>query len=300
MRPDLKVMQLSSGRDLAWIEVGDPRGAPVFAFHGCPGRSYEFTFHDQAARDCKVRLIAPDRPGYGHSSYEPRRKLSHFPSLVAQLADHLEVDAFSVVGHSQGGPHALVCARFLSQRVSACGVVSGLAPPTQPAMNEGMLLSNRIQWALYSRWPPGLDWLAAAFGWVLVPVVAPLLREGRRHPESGLDRFSRMLPPCDAEVIARPDIRAQLVAEAAEFTPATLRTSVQDMAMGIRDWGFSVGDVEVPVHLWHGDLDRNIPLAQGRIMAHAIPEAILHTCPGEGHWLVVNHLEEIFNELASH
>lgn len=88
------------------------------------------------------------------------------------------------------------------------------------------------------------------------------------------------------------------MAEAAEFAPSTLRTSVQDMALGIRPWDFSVEDIAVPVHMWHGDLDRNVPLAHDRALATLIPHATLHECSGEGHWLVVGRTPEILELLA--
>jgi pimeloyl-ACP methyl ester carboxylesterase len=295
---DTVVMELADGRDLAWIQSGDPDGVPVFAFHGSPGRCHEFAVHDAIARDCGVRLVALDRPGYGHSTYQPRRTLADFPGDVVQLADHLGIKTFAVLGHSAGGPHALACARFLPHRVIGCAVASGVAPPGHPSGTEKMFLSNRIQWAIYTHWPRRLDVLASALWWLLSPVVAIALRLGRRNPEAGLDRFSRMLPPCDLEVTRRPEIRAQLVKEAASFTPHVARTSIQDMAAGIRDWGFGLVDIEVPVHIWHGDLDRTIPLVQGQAIAGQTPNATLHECPGEGHWLVVDHMEEILRTVT--
>jgi pimeloyl-ACP methyl ester carboxylesterase len=270
----------------------------VFAFHGSPGRCYEFAVHEAVARACGVRLIAIDRPGYGHSTYKPRRRLADFPGDVAQLADHLGIRTFAVVGHSAGGPHAVACARFLPHRVVACGVASGVAPPGTPGATEGMFLSNRIQWPIYAHWPPRLDVVAVALGWLVSPLVAAGLRLARRNPEKGLERFSAMLPPCDQEVTARPEVRAQLVAEATEFTAHVARTSIQDMATCIRDWGFSLETVDAPVHIWHGDLDRNVPFVQGAWLARLIPTATLHECPGEGHWLLVDHMSEILRTLA--
>jgi len=292
-------MRLDDGRDLAWFEVGAPRGVPVFVFHGSPGRSFEFSIYDQVARRVKVRLISLDRPGYGHSTYKPRRKLGDFGSDIRQFADHLGVDTFSVLGHSGGGPHALACARFLPERVRRCAVVSGVAPPGRANMTEGMMLTNRMQWVLYSRWPAKLDGLAATLGWLVAPVLAAFLKYGLRHPETRLDGFAKMLPACDAEVVARPEIRAQLVAEAREFSLPTARTAIQDMALCIRPWDFSLADIDVVVDIWHGDRDRNVPLAQGQELARTIPNASLHECVGEGHWLVVDHMEEILIALAS-
>src|SRR5438270_6404019 len=39
---DTRVIRLADGRDLAWVELGDPDGAPVFVFHGAPGSAGQF------------------------------------------------------------------------------------------------------------------------------------------------------------------------------------------------------------------------------------------------------------------
>jgi pimeloyl-ACP methyl ester carboxylesterase len=108
----------------------------------------------------------------------------------------------------------------------------------------------------------------------------------------------QMLPECDAAVVSRPEIHANLVAEAATFNFATLRASIQDMAICIRDWGFALQEIETPIYLWHGELDRNVPVAHAYHEARAIPFATLHLCPGEGHWLLVDHMAEVLPAAA--
>lgn len=297
---ETRAIQLDDRRDLAWIEVGDPSGTPVIALHGSPGRGMDFAVYHATASKCGVRLIGVDRPGYGHSAYQPRRSLSDWPGDVSQLADHLGLARFGVIGHSAGGPHALACARYLSARLLGCGVLSGLAPQAHTPITQGMLLSNRIQTALYRRWPSSLDGVAVCMGILAFPLVAPMLRHGRRHPEREVDRIMRqMLPECDAAVVARPEIHATLVADATRFDYVTLRTSIQDMAACIRDWGFELQDIEMPIHLWHGDLDRNVPVAHAQIQKSALPSASLHLCAGEGHWLLVDHMAEVLSVVAA-
>ena len=292
-RPETKVIQLDDGRDLAWIEVGDPAGAAVFAFHGSPGLGMDFSIYHDTASHGGVRLIAVDRPGYGRSTYQPRRRLSQWPADVSQLAEHLRIERFGVIGHSCGGPHALACARFLPQRLLGCGVLSGLAPQAREPMTEGMLAAIRVQTAIYRHWPRALDPIAAGLWHVTRPPVRAALQYGRRDPQKGLDRMQKMLPPCDAAVVSRPELRPAMLAEVTGFTDAVLRTSIQDMAIGIRDWGFHLEDIEVSVHIWHGELDRNIPISHAHRQADTIPGATLHACPGEGHWLLVDHMSEI-------
>ncbi len=298
--PETRVIQLADRRDLAWMEVGDSGGTPVIALHGSPGRGTDFAVYHATALKCGVRVIGVDRPGYGHSAYHPRRSLSDWPDDVSQLAYHLGLERFGVIGHSAGGPHALACARFLSRRLLGCGVLSGFAPQARTPITEGMLLSNRIQTALYRHWPSNLDGVALGMGLLAIPLVAPMLRHARRHPEREVDRMMRqMLPECDAVVVSRPEIHANLVAEAATFNYETLRTSIQDMAICIRDWGFELQDIETPIHIWHGELDRNVPVAHAHGQESTIPSATLHLCAGEGHWLLVDHMAEVLRVVAA-
>ena len=293
-------MRLADGRDLAWVEVGDPAGIPVICFHGAPGRGMEFAMHHSTALGCAVRMIAVDRPGYGHSAHHSNRRLSDWANDVAQLGDHLGLERFGVIGHSAGGPHALACARYIPHRLIGCGVLSGLAPQAHAPMVDGMVLSNRIQMAIYRHWPNSLDWLAVGLWLIALPILEPILQHGARHPEAGFDRMMRrMLPDCDFEVVLRPEVRNVLLAEASAFGSATLRASVQDMAIGIREWGFDLQEIGLPIHVWHGDLDRNVPVAHAHHLVETIPEATLHLCPGEGHWTLVDHMRAILTVIAA-
>jgi hypothetical protein len=55
-----------------------------------------------------------------------------------------------------------------------------------------------------------------------------------------------------------------------------------------------------PVFLWHGELDRNVPVVAGRHLASAIPNCRATFYPQDAHLSVpFNHLEEIFRVLAT-
>ena len=114
---DTVVMDLPDGRELAWLESGDPKGPAVFVFHGTPGSRLEVSCDQVPIISSGVRFIAVDRPGYGHSTFQRGRRLADWASDVTRLADHLKIDGFSVIGVSGGGPHAAACARLFP---SAC------------------------------------------------------------------------------------------------------------------------------------------------------------------------------------
>ena len=95
-----QTMALSDGRMLGFAQYGDPLGKPVFFFHGGAGSRLEHPAHVCAVG---VRIIVIDRPGHGLSDYHPERQLLDWPLDVAQLADHLQIDRFYVLGWSAGG-----------------------------------------------------------------------------------------------------------------------------------------------------------------------------------------------------
>ena len=69
-------LKRADGRQLGYAEYGDPTGHPVFAFHGVPGARYMFRPTAGPAIRHGLRIIAPDRPGYGLSEPQPGRQLA--------------------------------------------------------------------------------------------------------------------------------------------------------------------------------------------------------------------------------
>src|SRR5258706_3314960 len=276
------VLRLEAGRELAYAEYGDPTGTPVIGFHGTRGSSKQISPFDAAARAEQVRLIAPDRPGYGHSTYDPHRRLVDWPRDVAELADHLGFARFGAFGVSGGGPHAAACAHALAPRLIGAAIVSGVAPPDTPGGLEHMMPMNRLNFTL-ARQSPLLVW----------PAMAAMLFTLRHFPDYALDAMLRGLPEPDRRILARRELADVLIAEARHGSPKAARAAAQDFALFARPWRFRIEDIAVPVHVWHGDVDVNVPVSHGRAQADRIPNAKLHLCPNEGHMLFVEHGPEI-------
>jgi pimeloyl-ACP methyl ester carboxylesterase len=256
-----RVFELSGHRDLAWIEYGVPDGVPVMVFHGSPGTRLFFSPQAEAAARDGARLIAPDRPGYGHSTYDPVRSYEGWARDVGQLADHLGLETFAVLGTSSGGPNAAGCARFLGDRLIGCAIVSGPAPPEAQISTREMLRTNRIVRRLASVAP---WWLRFAMG--------VGMRRGQREPEWSLAWMDRTLPPCDVAVIGRPEIRAALRDEFARpLSPTAAKAAVQDLRLELAPWGFALRDIATRVHVWHGNLDRNVVVENGIYQANGTP-----------------------------
>ncbi len=283
---DTVVTGLPDGRDLAWLELGDATCPAVFVFHGSPGSRLQVSFDEGPIRAARVRFIAVDRPGHGLSTFQRDRRLADWASDIACLADHLHIDTFSVVGISGGGPHAAACARFLPDRVLRAGIVSGVGPLADPGSEDDMVTFNRL-----------IVRLARRSRYLAYPLFALNASFFRHCPEAAIRAAAGQSPVADREVMSRPDVRSAYI-ESYRRTPASsARAAAQDFSLFARDWGFRLEDITPPVHIWHGDDDRNVPISHGRLQAERIPGARMHDCPGQGHLLFLARLEEILRSV---
>jgi pimeloyl-ACP methyl ester carboxylesterase len=146
-------IQLSGKRLLAYAEYGDPGGVPVFLFHGLPGSRLAWGLLPDNPFPPGLRIVAPDRPGYGRSDPNPYHTLLDWANDVTQLADALAIDTFAIVGISGGGPGALACAWKMPERVTSVGVVACPAPTDASGVFKGMSRTNRFFMKLAWRLP---------------------------------------------------------------------------------------------------------------------------------------------------
>lgn len=130
------------------------------------------------------------------------------------------------------------------------------------------------------------------------PAFAGLLALQLRNPERAIARMARGLPKPDREALADPLVRGRLVAEVRESLVHGTEGAVSDFRIFARPWGFALREIRVPVHVWHGELDRNSPAAMARSVAAAIPGARVNIGPRGGHLYPMQHLEDVLKGLG--
>jgi len=281
------VIELLDGRYLGFAEYGDPHGVPVFCFHGTPGSRLQIAPSASRPVPPGLRLIAPDRPGYGFSTFYRERRLVDWPNDVAALADYLGIERFAVMGISGGGPHALVCAHALGARLIGVGCVSGVGPLGDPSAQEGMMFLNRLLTTLAQRARP-----------LMRGMMKMQANAMQRDPEKQFDALLGRLPQADRDILADPEFRAQMVDDFRRGSATAALAAAQDFEIFAGDWGFSLGDIAVKVHYWQGGVDRNVPAHHAELMAARTPGAELHRYPDEGHFLIVKRIDEILSTIT--
>jgi pimeloyl-ACP methyl ester carboxylesterase len=275
---------LSDGRRLSFAEFGDRKGKPVFYFHGFPGSRLEAKLAHGISRESKIRFIGVDRPGYGLSDYKPERRIIDWANDVAELADALRIDRFSILGVSGGGPYAAACACKMPDRLDAVGIICGMGPVDIPGLILDMPWIYRQGLRLAGRLPE----IATA----VYPFSAFLFRE---YPERMLSILSGKVAGPDKIALKNKELIQVLSASFREAFRSSLRWQATDVVLYSRPWGFPLEGINITVHLWHGEKDRIVPPEMGHYIAHSIPNCYATFYPDEGHFsIILNRIEEIW------
>jgi pimeloyl-ACP methyl ester carboxylesterase len=290
---DLNVRRITlrDGRALAYVERGDPQGLPVVYCHGVPSSRAEADVHGHAATltSLGVRLIVPDRPGVGDSDEQPNRTVVDWADDVRDLASQLGLGSFAVVGASGGAPYALACGVRLRENVCAVGIVGGIAPLDAPGVLTSFSAPLRVMFRLGRRAPPILNWLLKLN-----------LRAVRRGGDRAGARMAAMAPEPDRTLLQQPEVQRRFTACFDEACRRGTTGPTIDVGIVARPWGFDLRSIEVPVFLWHGARDANVPVACGRYLAEVIPGCRATFYAEDAHLSVpVNHCAEIFTSIIA-
>ena len=100
-----EVYALANGHTIGYSIYGSPKAPTLFFLHG--QGSSRLQALAKSAHIAGLQIICPDRPGIGLSTYDHQKKHLDYPLQIAQLAKHLELDTYRVIGGSGGGPYAL-------------------------------------------------------------------------------------------------------------------------------------------------------------------------------------------------
>ena len=66
-----------------------------------------------------------------------------------------------------------------------------------------------------------------------------------------------------------------------------------------RPWGFRLEDISVQIDIWQGDVDKNVPLDQGRYQHEKIPNSRLTILPGQAHLYLLAQWREVLAALVA-
>ncbi len=284
-----QILKLKDGRQLSFASYGKLSGKAIFYFTGGNSSRLEGKWFEKAAREQNIRLIVPDRPGFGLSDFQPERSFLDWAKDIEELADALKIENFAIFGLSGGSPHVAAVCYLLPERITRAAIISGVAPPEMPNKFKGMWLPVQMIF-FFARYAPSVN-----------RFLLKQMSSFYADKEKMLKQMMRAMPKPDQHLINnRPEIIDIFSEAASEAHRNGLDGDHWEWQMYVRPWGFALNDIKVKIGLWYGEVDGNVPVGMGQYLAKHIPNSLLKIVPDGGHFSTINnHIHEIFDFLLA-
>ncbi len=269
--------KLPDGRFLAYAEYGDNTGFPIFAFHGTPGSRIWFEEDDPVSLELNIRLITVDRPGFGLSIPQPKRKILDFANDLEALADHLNIDRFSVVGISGGGVYAAACAYHLPKKIYKAGLISTINEFKNGWPPKKMCFPNRISFIAARNFPFLLKWMFRNQKKIL-----------EKYPEAykrSIRKNVAHLCKADQAVMSGAEVADIMYLHMKEAFRLNAAEAVNECALLSSKWDFDPSAISAEVEIWHGMEDTLAPFESIKGLVQKIPRSNFYPIEGKGHFL---------------
>ena len=267
---------LADGRNFEFMRNGIESDAAIILHAGTTQdiSGWKVWLDGFAARGYSA--IAIGRSGYAGSSAKPGRVTIDIARDVAELADSLGITKMVNVGLSGGGQHAI--ATGLDPRSVGVVTLGSLAPFAEMGENfyTGMQQEDLDEYADALR---DINDLVKRFqGWVGTDMSANFV-----EPEPSVNDLKAQESP-SWDVL----MNSLKVTQNAGWDWVR-----DDYSSYLKPWGFDPRDVKVPVVIWQGGQDINVPRQHGQWLAANIAGSTLHLIENESHiGLFVNYENE--------
>jgi len=276
---------LQDGRQMSWAEYGSASGSPLVLLHGTPGSRLQWQFLHEPALAAGIRVVAPDRPGYGRSDPMPGgATFTGYADDLRQLLDHLELPMVTLAAASGGGGFALAASIVHPRRIRRLLLVSA-AYPAPGFTRRGMAAPVRALLFLAAH-APGLTGRALA-------------AQQSADLDAPLSKWAvRRMPAADRRVFADPTWQAHVAEDMHEALRQGPDAAVQDLRLGRGALGVDVADLSVDTVLLHGVDDVNVPIGIARWLKAQVPASRLIETEGAAHLFTLERPELILEQVV--
>lgn len=287
-----QTLTLKDGRKLGFAEFGNLDGRPVFYFHGYLGGRFEADYGGIFGKEINCRLISLDRPGIGLSDFQENREILDWPDDVVELADHLGIEKFHILGVSGGGPYVAACAFKIPERIITAGIAAGMGPYEE--VRKMLKNPNRILFFFIDKLP-----------FLTQIIMKPIWRRFRKmkyneKTSKMISKQGRNLPDPDKKIYENPAFQEFIVFHLKDILQQKFKGPLLDGKLIVKPWNFKFEEItnELKCYVWHGELDKNVPVEIGKYTASKISNCEVFYYPDEAHLsLIANKLQEILDKL---
>jgi pimeloyl-ACP methyl ester carboxylesterase len=264
------------GVRLHYVEAG--AGPVLVLLHGNGSMTGDFASSGLIARAARRhRVIAFDRPGFGHSTRPWGRPMGAAAQagFIWAALDRIGVGRAVVLGHSWGASVAVAMGLAAPERVAGLVLVSGYYFPT--ARVDALLLAA-----------PGVPVLGDVVRWTAGPWVARAIWPGLMRAIFAPAREPAKFRLFPKSMALRPSQLRAVGVESGLMVPTAARMARR------------YGDLRMPVAVVAGAGDRIVdPARQSARLHRRLPRSRLTVVPGAGHMVHQTHTDAVLDAVSA-
>jgi pimeloyl-ACP methyl ester carboxylesterase len=237
------------------------------------------------ARELGLRLLIPERPGFGQSDPSPRYGFDSVAADYAALVEGLDLGAVRIAAAASGAAFAIATARLMGGDCERLLLVSGRGgTPTASAAHQSFLTR-------YRREMLSSPWLAEAMLRLYVQLYS------REFVAGSLKRSTALAPLDRAFIEGNAELIDFLTARGAECFARGFVGPLADIAC-YRNAAEAPARLNTSVVVWHGVEDGSA-VVEDLLPSLAAPPAVLRRFSGHGHLLMLARWREMLEDLAA-
>ncbi len=280
---------MKDGREIEILDNALPSSKAIVFHHGTPSHASTWMPWFNECSALGIRAISYSRAGYGTSDRNFGRRVVDVNIDIGKILDEKSVTEFVSIGWSGGGPHAI--ANALDHRNRGVITLASVGKYGAPDLNflEGMGQENHDEFG------------AALAGEIALQEWMNLNGPGMKDvtAEQVIQALGGLIGDADKKVLT-----GDFAVEFASVTRNSLAVSfdgwIDDDLAFIKDWGFDLAKISVPVKIWQGDQDLMVPYSHSQWLASKISTSELSSVPGHGHLsLIAAYKKEILAQAVA-
>jgi len=289
---------LRDGRKLSYLDYKNPsknkvNNTPqdvILLLHNLMGSAYEIPpDSDQVIRDQGLRIIIPERPGYGDSDPKKNRNHQDFCQDIKELLNTLKIEKVKVIAHSIGGVYALALAEFLPERVERIAMVNAVTrvDDMRQAKPVPILVTAVLQ--------------SVRFAPFLIELILKMAI-GKDLEEFYEQQLTYIRPTvegraADINLLSRRNYRDYSILNLKQSSKQGVSTWANELSLSFTEWDFKVTNTQMEYQFWHGDQDDVISIHAAKRLAKNLNTINFNHLKNETHFLFSRHFNQVVEQL---
>jgi len=259
-----------------------------FLCHGNYGCRLERYPDDRIVSKLGIRLIVPDRPGFGLSTAMKTQHGYEWCKDFEFLLNHLKIGKTHILSTGSGSYFALACAHELPNRLTGVTLVNSMAPFKSVKEFSGMIPHEKLFYAMARHTPKLFKRFAQLCYLGLSKNIDGYFNSVKNY--GGYE---------DSAALSDDNIGKFIKDKIVTACKHSIQGFLQETVVLAKSWDFDITKINTQIDIYHGGLQVAIPSTMSQRLDSLLPNSQFHYYPEQGTYLLYMKWESLLTSIKS-